>query len=147
MLGIIVKDLSCSQLNYELFTQINKIHRELDIFVVYKNITKSFFPIKFPIINYTKVFSGYIENDSLLIATDLDSALTLSKVKNTSKKIFYVWELEFLRNKNYSYNYDIYQSLPLYTRSQSYKEALDNYANTNSDVLELNLEKLWTLNT
>lgn len=147
MLGIIVKDLLPSQLNYELFTQLNDKYEQLNAFIVCKNLTKSFFPIKFPILNYSKVFSGYLEEDTLLVATDIDSALTLSNVKNKSRKIFYVWELEFLQNKDYNNNYQIYNALPVYTRSNSYKQALDNYANIDSNILELDLEKLWTTNT
>jgi len=147
MLGIVVKDLLPSQINYELFTQLNNKYEEMNAFIFCKNLTKSFFPIKFPILNYNKIFSGYLAEDSLLVATDLDSALTLSKVKNKAKKIFYVWELEFLHNKDYNSNYEIYNSLPVYTRSNSYKQALDNYANINSNILELDLEQLWTINT
>lgn len=143
MLAIVTKDLSCSQINYEIFQQLNKLVDKIPCCLVYKNITNSFYPAKFPVLNYSKIFSGYLTN-SLVIATDLDSAYTLSNVKNSAKKIFYVWELEFLKNKQYHSNYQIYNSLPVFTRSKSYKEALDNYANINCKIEELNLEKLWT---
>lgn len=145
MLMVITKDLSCSQLNYEIFTQLNYLVKKIPCCLIYKNITNNFYPCKFPLLNYSKIFSGHLTN-SLIISTDLDSTYTLSNVKNKSKKIFYCWELEFLKNKNYKLNYKIYNSLPVYTRSESYKMALDNYANINSTVEELNLEKLWTLN-
>lgn len=146
MLLVIVKDLSCSQINYEIFNQLNMLVKEIPCCLVYKNLTNNFHASKFPILNYSKIFSGYLTN-SLIISTDLDSAKTLSKVKNTAKKIFYVWELEFLKNKNYKENYNIYNSMPVYTRSLSYKKAIDNYANIDSKVEELNLEKLWKQKT
>lgn len=142
---VITKDLSCSQINYEIFGQLNQLVKKIPCCLVYKNLTSNFFPSKFPVLNYSKIFSGYL-NNSLIIATDLGSADTLSKVKNGSKKIFYAWELEFLKNKSYIENYKIYNSLPVYTRSKSYKKAIDNYANINSQIENLDLEKLWTLN-
>ena len=142
---VIVKNLSNSQINYEIFSQLNNLVKNIPCCLVYKNISNNFYTCKFPLLNYSKIFSGYLTN-SLIIATDLDSAYTLSKVKNKAKKIFYCWELEFLKNRNYLLNHSIYNSLPVYTRSQNYKMAIDNYANTNSIVEELNLEKLWTLN-
>lgn len=145
MLMVISKDLSCSQINYEIFKQLNKLVDKIPCCLVYKNLTNSFYPAKFPVLNYSKIFSGYLTN-SLIIATDLESAYTLSNTKNMAKKIFYVWELEFLKNKKYATNYHIYNRLPVFTRSKSYKQALDNYANIDSKVEELNLEKLWTLN-
>lgn len=144
MLIIITKDLLCSQLNYEIFQQL--INYKDNAALVTRNLTQNFFPIKFPIINYSKIFSGYLDEKSLLVATDLDSALTLSKVRNKAKKIFYVWELEYLKNKNYQYSQSIYNKFPVYTRSESYKQALDNYANINSEVFDLNLEKIWKKN-
>ena len=145
MLIIITKNLSCSQINYEIFRQLNNLVDKIPCCLVYKNISNCFYPAKFPILNYSKIFSGYLDN-SLIIATDLDSATTLLNIKNKAKKIFYVWELEFLKNKNYHYNFNIYNSLEIYTRSESYKNALDNYANINTKIENLDLEKLWTKN-
>lgn len=144
MLIIITKDLLCSQLNYEIFGQLLKYKGNAAL--VTRNLTQNFFPVKFPIINYSKIFSGYLDEKSLIVATDLDSALALTKVRNKAKKIFYVWELEYLKNKNFGFSQPTYSKLPVYTRSQSYKEALDNYANIDSEVVDLNLEKIWKKN-
>ena len=58
--------------------------------------------VRFPIVNYSKIYSGYMNEDYTLVATDLDSALCLANVKNKAKKIFYVsfYISLFLRIKN-----------------------------------------------
>ena len=146
MLMILSKNLSCSHLNYEIFQQLNLLVDKIPCCLIYKNLTSCFYPSRFPILNYSKIFSGYIKENSLIISTDLDSCLTLSKVKNKSRKIFYLWELEFLKNKNFHVNNEIYNLLPVYTKSESYKQAIDNYANIDSKIRKFNLEQLWTEN-
>jgi hypothetical protein len=139
MLGIILKDFRESQINYEIFSQGASTE---NFFGIIRNSTESFMNVRFPVVNYSKIYSGYMNEDYTLVATDLDSALCLANVKNKAKKIFYVWELEFLKMKSFSTNVKIYRSLDVYTRSESYKKALDNYANINAKVLDFKLEKL-----
>lgn len=146
MIGIILKDLTSSQINYDIFTQLNKDHSKYNGLVFLKNLTQSFIQPSFPIINYTKIFSSHLNEKDIIIATDLDSAEALSNTKNRCKKIFYVWELEFLRSQNFERNTHIYNSLPIITRSKSYQEALNNYANIDVKVGELNLYKIWKTN-
>lgn len=147
MLAIITKDLKMSQLNYEIFTQLQANQHKYKGVLIYKNLSETFMGLNFPILNYNKIFSGYLLENSTIIATDLDSAETLSRANNKANKLFYVWELEFLKNNNFERNQKIYNSLPLITRSQSYQQALENYANVRVDIMQLDLEKLWTRNT
>lgn len=147
-IGIIVNNLNSSQLVYDLTKELNLISSYHSVCLFYQNLSYCPFTTNFSVLNYNKANSCYFDKDSLLIATNVSSALDLSQMKNASKKLFYVYELEFLDNKNFNKNYKAYNSLPIITRSKSYQEALKNYANVESKILPLKInEILWTLNT
>lgn len=83
----------------------------------------------------------------LVIATNLTTANTLAKAVIKAKKVFYVWDLEFLRgNKNFVENSRIYRDprLTLICRSQSHAEALENYCNRKPDAIipDMNIERI-----
>lgn len=147
-IGILVNNLESSQLIFESVKTLNSIAENHSVCLLYQNLSSCPFATNFAILNYNKIHSSYFDKNALLIATNVSSALDLSKVKNNSKKIFYAYELEFLDNKDFNKNYDAYNALPVFTRSVSYQKALKNYANIESIVVPFKIDEiLWNLNT
>jgi hypothetical protein len=141
-IGIILKDLENSQLNYDVIQSANKLRNDHSICILYRNLTKCTFKCNFAFINYNKIFSSYFDQDSLLISTDIDSTLDLISAKNAANKIFYAYNLDFLQNNEFDRNYKAYNSMPVFTRSESYKQAIKNYANVTARVEKFDLERL-----
>lgn len=88
--------------------------------------------------------------DGLTIATSLDSAAALNNVTGNHPKVFYTWDLEFLRNqKNFVYNNQIYRSpkLKIVCRSIEQAKCFSNYANRQPDAIieDFNLFEFWKL--
>lgn len=79
--------------------------------------------------------------DGAVMATTFESAFFLSKLP-ISKRFFYVWDLEWLRNngpKNYIHNLSLLQdnSIQLIARSDSHAKLIGNYCNRKvSQIIE-----------
>lgn len=74
--------------------------------------------------------------DGLLISTDLLTASIIKKCK--SKKILYLWDLEWLRGKgNYFANVEILTdlNLELICRSKSHFDAIKNYCGKDANII------------
>lgn len=86
-------------------------------------------------------------HNGILIATNLLNAYSLIKMNTPAKKIFYVWDLEWLRgNMNFLHNSSIYNNpnLTIICRSQNHAEALENYCNRKVDriISDFNLREI-----
>ena len=134
-IGILLKDVDVSQKNWQLISQLNQLNLKSNnnYCVFYMNpsplCVNNFCSID-TIHNIHKVGKG------ILIATDLDTALILQKSQTKARKIYYVWDLEFVHNKNsnYLFNLNILKSLDLWTRSGSYSDVIKNYCNIKPNV-------------
>lgn len=135
-IGVILDNLAVSQLNHDVLTTLNRlVDTKLNICVFVKNISPSFADLKFGVFGLNHIHG--VENGTI-IATDLDSAAILSRSQTTAEKLFYVWELEWLlERKNFLENVSIYRSMPLYTRSKSYSDALFNYCNSHVRIEDI----------
>ena len=68
--------------------------------------------------------------DGVLISTNLETTKMMMACIKSTKKFFYVWDLEWIRRKkNYMYNLQAYQNIELITRSFEYARLLENYCN------------------
>ena len=117
-IGIIVDDLSASQLSYYLIKNINEfLEDSLDDFVVF--------------------FENSISN-------------TLSMLKSFSpeRKIFYVWDLEWLRQHGKEFENTVKaftdNNVTLVARSKEHALAIENYCNIKIKhiVEDFNIKKL-----
>lgn len=129
--GVILDHLSVSQLNVDIFVELNKIAESTNdnVCVFYKNMTPLCIETNFGIFGLNAVHN--VEN-GLIIATDLDSAEILIKSQTTAKKVFYVWDLEWIHNhakRDFLHNVDIYRNIELVTRNYNYALAIKNYCN------------------
>ena len=130
-LGVILDHLSVSQLNLGFLSGLNKLSDTTNdnVCVFNKNISPPLFDLKFGVFGLNLMHDV---EDGVVIATDLDSASILIHSQTTARKIFYVWDLEWLHNptkKNFLENVEIYRNIELFTRSQSYALAIQNYCN------------------
>lgn len=135
MICILTNNLLKSQLNFEIITTLNKLKRTHNVGCFIRNLSAPFIRCDFPIFNCSKIFTSYI--NGICIATNLNDAEMLLNTFNLSKKVFYVHQLEFIRNNNFNRNVKIYSNIDLVTRSESYRQALLNYSNQNSKIGDL----------
>ena len=86
--------------------------------------------------------------DGTLIATSISTCLTAIKSISPSKKIFYVWDLEWMRNTGRNYEHSIQafidKSVVLVARSESHAKAIKNYCNKTPSCIaeDFNIEKM-----
>lgn len=145
-IGIVSEDFSVSDCNFFAINMGNKIVAESDIDVVgfYENLPNPVIPPNFGLMNIQDIW-GF---DGLTICTNIDQALALKQVPGHHSKIFYVWDLEFLREgkRNFLYNLQAYRSdLKIVCRSEEHAKCFSNYANREVDSIipYFNLFEFW----
>lgn len=145
-LGFIVPHLGASQLSYSLLRNINQAVANdvsIDYNIFYEDMQK---PCINPGFCVLQIHEAY-EYKYPLIATSFNTANKLIRFPGTTKKFFYVWDLEWLRPKSIDYNQlaEVYQNseLQLICRSNSHKKAVEDAWNVpvNHIVEQINLKK------
>lgn len=128
-IGVLVNNLGFSQLNYFLIRNVNELmatRYNVEVVVFYDHLQKPCLPMNFASMQTVEAW-GY---DGTIIATSLASADKLIRFPAAAKKLFYLWDLEWLRIKQKSYLplREIYccQELGILARSQSHKEIFEN---------------------
>lgn len=135
-IGIILQHLLPSQLNFLTIKYLNGLSSKhgIDCSIFYEQCTPIFASLKFGIYNISEIAHA----KGLIIATNLNQASYLTDLTNNTTKIFYVWDLEFLRHsKNFLDNVKIYRnkSIRLITRNNDYAKILENYCNRPVDAV------------
>ena len=129
-IGFIVDDLSSSQLSYEVISSINSFDTSFDqdFVVFFENSSPMVIEPFFGVMNLQELW-GF---DGIAIATSVSSCLSLSNTKSPIKKFFYVWDLEWSRNRS-SYDQGIQaflkEDIDLIARSEDHAKAIKNYCN------------------
>lgn len=91
MVGVILPHLATSQLSYLVTMNANKYN--------YVLFQKQFLPPLQKIYTMVLPLSDAARVKDVLIGTDLQSAQIMSKMASPSRKIYYVWELEWLQHQ------------------------------------------------
>lgn len=146
-IGIIHRDWGPCDCAFYGISYGNKIvsQTNIDLIYFYENLPQFVIPPISGSMNIQDIW-GF---DGLTIATNLDSAFALSKVIGNHPKVFYVYDLEFLRpqNRNFLYNTSIYRNpnLKLVCRSDEHAKCLSNYSNRTdiSIIDDFNLFEFW----
>lgn len=144
-IGLIHSDWSCTDCSFLGISFANKLVELTDIepYLFYKNLPSPVIPPACSMMNWFDIW-GF---DGLTIATDIDGADSLIKAVGPTKKVFYVWDLEWLRpwGRNFLYNVGVYRNIDLVCRSDEHANTLSKYCNrTDIDVIEdFNLFKFW----
>lgn len=137
-LGVLIDTLENSDLSYLAIKQGNEL--DIDFTVYYNNCMGCIIKPKFKICPMIECY----HSKGVLVATDLRTSRILQKVPNNSRKLFYVYELDFTGNNNFLENIQGYNNIDLVTPSEEYRKELKNYANKDSHVVEmLNLREIY----
>ena len=129
--GVVVDDLSASQLSYHVIKNINDHLEESDVDFVafFQNSTASMLPMHFSSMCINEIWSF----DGVAIATSVSTVLSISKTFSPKQKYFYVWDLEWCRTKGREFEYIIQafnkDDIQLIARSKDYAKAIKNYCN------------------
>lgn len=121
MIGFAVDNLGFSELSYYLIRAINECLEEdcPDITVFYSTLTRPILPLNTASMQMTELY-GFA---GVGVATNFHTAQKLLKCPAPQKKIFYIYDLEWIRNKvDFSILCEVYRnpSLELVTRSEDY---------------------------
>jgi hypothetical protein len=95
-IGVLVNDLGYTQQNYFFITNVNQLvssRSDVDIIAFYESLRKPCLAMNFACMQINEAY-GY---DGVVLATSLLTADKLIRFPSPKKKLFYVWDLEWLR--------------------------------------------------
>ena len=134
--SVLLSDVGSSQLSFYAITEINKLSKTnplVDGVLFYEKISSSCMPANFSIMPISECWI----NTGPVVATCVSTASKLLSFPS-EKKFFYVWDLEWIRNrqiKHYENYVDVYtdKNMTLIARSKPHAEIISNCFNTNVD--------------
>lgn len=145
---IVVDNLSFSEKNYCMINEVNQTidNSITEVSVAIMNFSEKVINTKFAIMNATEI-DGF--DNGVLIAIDLNSAKDILSSRTNSKKVFYVWDIEwFYRAIKYVDICSVLQNeeLTIITKSKKHKEIIERLTNNKVEILKnFELEKIWNL--
>lgn len=140
-IGIIIPDVSNSEMTFYTVNQCHyaKQFSNYEPYIFVEDLQPPCMQIMCACMNLSEIFSF----TGTLIATNLKNANIMAKAKINAKKIFYVWDLEFLRrgNNNFAQNNEIYRNkdIKIVCRSEEHAKVFANYANRKPDLIVPNI--------
>ena len=148
-ISVLVPDTGSSQLSFYLINEINKLSRdkpEIDAIVYCENKHRNCIPTNFSVMPINDAWG----NDGAIIATTISTAEKMLSF-NSNKKIFYVWDIEWIRNRQgYSLEYEKYENvynsknISLVARSHSHRKIIENAFNRKVEhiVSDFNMQQM-----
>lgn len=127
----IVDDLSLSQNAFYMIKSFNKLGRDLNIqpFCFYNNLSSL---TTTPLFSIAHVYYANYFYNGKIICTNLNTLKILNNIHTNSRKFFYVWDLEWLRDK-YDYMSNIKlmrnKNIELIARSDYHAKKIKEYCN------------------
>ena len=136
--SVLLSDVGSSQLSFYAITEINKLSKTeplIDGVLFYENISSSCMPANFSIMPISECWI----NTGPVVATCVSTASKLLSFPS-EKKFFYVWDLEWIRNrqiKRYEDYLNVYtdESMSLIARSKPHAQIISNCFNRNVDYI------------
>lgn len=132
-IGLILNNFASSQLAY--FGLTNEVPENFNLFGFYQNIANPIVEPKFPLYHCFELYNF----DGYLISTDVSTTQQMLKTFSAKQKIFYIWDIEWLRYKN---RYEAYREvycnpeLTLVTRCDDYKRLIESLWRRECRVIE-----------
>lgn len=124
-IGVVLNNLGPNQLAYFAIKSVNRANLNVSLF--YENMALPCLDVNAPIMTINEIwpFKG------TLIATSIDTAIRINKVVGEISRIFYVYDLEWIRNKtNFIYNMEAFHSnIEIIARSNEHAKLIENYSN------------------
>jgi len=146
-INILVPNTGASQLSFFVIKELNSLTKtrpEIDSILFYENKHKNCLPTNFSVMQISEAWG----QSEAIIATTLSTARKLQKIP-ARKKIFYVWDLEWIRDssqKSYEKYSNVYgdKSLTLVARSEHHKLAIENAFNRTVEhvVSDFNMQNI-----
>jgi len=147
-LAVAVTNLGPTQLNYFMIARVNQLmgqRHDVDFIAFYENLFRPCVPtMNFASMQLVEAY-GY---DGTIIATTLLTADKVLKFPGPKRKLFYVWDLEWLRiqDKHYSTLKSIYANpnIALIARSKEHQRAIEDCWNRNVSYVvdDFNIEAI-----
>jgi hypothetical protein len=138
-IGITLKDLSASEKNFCFMSQLSDMceSAQIDGTIFYQNLERAC--VNPLLTGLMPLASIYGFHNGILITTDIDTTLFAVKAPISSKIIFYMDDIEWMRHgkQNYVYNLNAYKSkfCTVVCKSEDYARYLYNYANIKASVV------------
>jgi hypothetical protein len=146
-LSLILENTGSSQVSFFAINALNKIREKetsIDSIIFCEEIHKNCIPANFSVMPISEAWLHH----GPIIATTLSTAKKLINFAS-DEKFFYVWDLEWIRNKpikKYEDYIDVYtnKSLKLIARSESHKNIIESTFNRNVSniVSDFNVSEL-----
>tara|TARA_Y100001938_G_scaffold151098_1_gene245962 strand:- start:3509 stop:3997 length:489 start_codon:yes stop_codon:yes gene_type:complete len=131
--NVLVPDTGASQLSYFVIKGVNSLcetNPEIDVILFYENHHKNCLPANF---STMQISDAWFQHGPT-IATSFSTASKLASFP-CERKIFYVWDLEWIRNERGTRQYEQYnnvycnESIEIIARSEPHKLAIENAFN------------------
>ena len=130
--GVLLNNIGANQLAYRVIQGLNELGNQrpdVDPIVYYENMQRSCLPTNFAVMQIAEAWGQH----GTMMSTSLSTAHKLIGFPS-ERKIFYVWDLEWLRGhkeRHYKLSADIYThpDLELMARSQDHKNVIENAFN------------------
>ena len=148
-IGFIVNNLMASHLSFSLIKNLNEYVDESnsEAVVFFENSSSSIIRPNFATMSLNEIWNF----NGVLVSTNINTTLALKKCFAPSIKIFYVWDLEWMRpamGQNIEFERVVQafsdESIDLVARSKDHAKAIENYSNRKVKhiVENFNIEKL-----
>jgi len=145
-IGIILPHTFDTQLAYEAIKEGNYLVFDdinYDVSIFFEDFAPTILKPVFGLFNASEIFSY----EGTLISTTISNTKCMIKTMKPERKIFYIWELEWLKNeKDYLENIKVYQNkdIELVTVSEDYAKEINNYCNRLPRVVKrFNLKEIY----
>lgn len=137
-IGIILPHLGSSQLSYFVINQINthvSQSNKFDFVIFYEDLSPVCIRPLCATMNMNEIWAF----DGLLISTNITNALASLKTVNMAKKVFYAFDLEWMRNSRHDIfnNMKVFQdeNMGLIARSNYHAKSIEKYSGRKPDVI------------
>jgi hypothetical protein len=148
-LGVLLKDLGPSQLNYLFIDATNKFLDQAttdSIVAFYENLVRPCIPLQFASMQLAEAY-GF---DGAVIATTFGTAEKMLRLASPAQRFYYCWDLEWLRMPNRSFRplQEVYGNprLTLLARTAEHAKIIEQLWNRTATVVaDFDLEKILEL--
>lgn len=134
--GVILNNLLPAQFSHEIITELNNEWNNYDGILFVENTTAECVHVSSSIMSIDQCYNY----DAVVVANGLSAADKLIDMCGPYKKIFYLWDLEWMayQNRNYHEFSRIYRNngLKLVCRSQDHAEMVEKCYNVKASVME-----------
>lgn len=136
--GLVLNNFGMSQLAYFAIREGNKLLTErsdVGLFGFYQNLVPPCTEPDFALMHSFELYTF----DGTLISTDISTTKQSLESFSASRRLFYVWDLEWIRHKaSFSYYEQFYcnPKLELFARSEEHAQLISNCWNKPCSVIE-----------